>query len=552
MSRARQLAWGCFAALTVLGLSLLFLLTLQERAWRAQQWEQVAREVLRELSPLPPDWSQKELHQQLPRWARLSGLRLTVVGADGSVLGDSQVPAALLPRVENHRNRPEVAQALSQGAGKACRRSTTTNRATCYLAQRAYWADSVVVARAAWAEPRLAFPWWPAMLVAAGAAVLGAGAGAWVRRWGARLHRELSDWTELPASADPEALVRDADRYFRRQREAFQRELAVCQQALGLVSEGVVLLDEELQVRFANPFAAKLLAPMEEGTSLLERLPSPELAGLLAQPLEPGVSRYAELPLQGRVLAVRVVALGKPRLRLALVVQDLTEKSRFEAARRAFVADLAHELRTPLAVLGGLAEELASAPVDTGWKDMLTRQVQRLGRFARELEELARIETGTLELSLEEVEVLPFAREVAAELGRLAAERGVELQVEGEAVRVVTDRLRLAQVLENLVDNAIRYNRPQGFVGIEVRAGSGGVVMSVRDTGLGIPEEELPLVFQRFYRGRHTGEVSGSGLGLALVKHLLARLGGTISLRSRLGEGTEAEVYLPAEAKGAS
>lgn len=552
MSRARQLAWSCFAGLTVCGLSLLFLLALQERARRAQHLEQVAGEVLRELSPLPSDWSQDELDQQLARWARLSGLRLTLVGPDGAVLSDSQVPAGLLPRLENHRSRPEVAQALSKGTGKACRRSTTTGRATCYLAQRGHWGDGVVVARAAWLQPRLAFPWWAAMLVTAGAAVVGAGAGAWFRRWGAQLHRQLSDWTELPASADPEALVRDADRNFRRQREAFQRELAACQQALDLVSEGVVLLDEELNVRFANPAAGKLLAPMGEGTSVLERLPSPELAGLVAQPLEPGASRYGELLLQGRLLAVKVVALGKPRLRLALVVQDLTEKSRFEAARRAFVADLAHELRTPLSVLGGLAEELAGAPVEASWKDMLSRQVQRLSRFARELEELARIETGTLELSLEEVEVLSLAREVVAELARLAAERGVELQVEGEEVRVVTDRLRLAQVLENLVDNAIRYNRPQGSVGVEVRAGSGGVVITVRDTGLGIPEEELPLVFQRLYRGRHTGEVSGSGLGLALVKHLLARLGGTISLRSRLGEGTEAEVYLPGEAKGGS
>ncbi len=281
---------------------------------------------------------------------------------------------------------------------------------------------------------------------------------------------------------------------------------------------------------------------------MLDAVRSPELLAVLEQAGEPGGSRHTVLQgTAGRELAVRATHLSHPLFATSLVVHDATGEARLERARRALVADLAHELRTPLTVLGGLAEELRAGHPPADLAATLDRQVARLAAFARELEELTMIESGQLRLDLREVDV----REVVAGVLRDSAARAgaarVTLRATGGEARVRTDPARLAQILTNLVDNAVRYNRSGGKVVVHVEPATEGARVRVVDNGLGIPAVDVPLVFQRFYRVRRPGTEEGTGLGLAIVKHLVRALGGSVQLASREGEGTEVTVGLPAE-----
>jgi signal transduction histidine kinase len=248
----------------------------------------------------------------------------------------------------------------------------------------------------------------------------------------------------------------------------------------------------------------------------------------------------------GVELAVRVCPLAHPLFSAAVVLRDVRGERQLERARRALVADLAHELRTPVTVLAGVAEEVRETGGDGELAATLERQVKRLRTFAEELEELAAIEAGHLRLHPEPVDAAAVARQVVAELQPLAAARGVTVRLTGAAAPLRSDPVRLAQVLGNLVDNGIRYNRPGGSVTVEAAPEGDGVRVCVEDTGLGIPEPDLPLVFQRFYRVRRGSEPdAGSGLGLAIVKHLVHALGGTVQLTSREGEGTRVTLHFP-------
>ncbi len=503
------------------------------------------RELAFELPQLL-ELTREALNRRVGELGLLAGARLTVVAADGTVLADSSVPFEHLPLVENHGTRPEVRAAFERGEGTARRRSATTDRFTRYLALRVASGNGTVVLRAAQEEGRVPFPWLVLVAGAAGASALG-----WLvsRAVGSRerqVWEHLTPWCNEAPDAEATVVAYEADRRFRELREATTRELAACRHALAQVSEGVVLLDRDKNVRFSNPAVEALLGKLPLGAPFWEACFNPQILELVGT--ETLARRHREVHHQGRTLSVTVAPLEHPVLAVALVVRDLTPQVRFEAARRALVADLAHELRTPLTVLAGVAEELASRNLAPELAPMLSRQVERLSRFAADLEELARIETGRLQLELAPVSLLPLAREVVAELLPFAQRQEVTVAVEGQDVTVVSDRFRLAQVLANLVDNAIRYNRPGGQVRVRVTPTERGARLEVDDTGLGIPESEIPLVFQRFYRvRREEGERAGSGLGLAIVKHLVARLGGQVSLTSTVGEGTRVWVELPSE-----
>lgn len=487
-------------------------------------------------------------NRQVEQLGALMGVRVTLVAADGTVVADSRVPYQHLPLLENHRQRPEVHGALHAGEAIAHRRSSTTGALTWYLAWRAEDQGQVWVVRFAKEGKPSRFPWLWLVVLAFGSAGVGWTAQRLFASWQHQVYQHLASWCELPASAETPAVAYEADRRFRSLREETSRELEACRQALSRVAEGVVLLDREQVVRFANPAAFELLGKLPEGGPLWEHCPNPQLLALVGEGLSGAESRHAEITHNGRTLALTLASLQHPVLALAILVRDISPQARFEAARRAFVADLAHELRTPITVLGGVLEELKEQEVAPQLSEMLGRQVQRLSRFAADLEELVRIETGRLQLVPSPVDLLALAQEVAADFAARAQSREVSLRVEGQPVTVVTDRTRLAQVISNLVENAILYNRPQGSVTVRVTPRPEGAQVVVEDSGLGIPESEIPLVFQRFYRVRRgEAEGTGSGLGLAIVKHLVARLGGRVHLASKLGEGTRVTVELPWE-----
>ena len=488
--------------------------------------------------------------RQVDSWAVAGEMRVTLIDAGGRVHADSDNPGELVEQMESHRERPEVAQAALEGLGVSTRVSRTTNRRTTYVAKRLGTAeDPQGFLRLAWEASTPPVPWTELLAALVTAVAAGYAARFGGARWHRQVARHLAGWTDLPVDEDLVSLAEEVDRRFRAEREALFREMDATRAALAEVSEGVILLDTQGLVHFANPAAVALLGTdLVPGRPLVEAVRAPELLGAVSGVQGGGGSQHTAFTAPtGAELAVRVCAVPHPVLDVAVVLRDTRGERQLERARRALVADLAHELRTPLTVLGGLAEELRETGGPANLAGTMQRQVLRLRAFAEDLEELASIETGQVKLSPDDGDAATVARQVIADLREAADGAGVTLEQRGEPAPLHTDPVRLAQVLTNLVDNAIRYNRPGGRVTVTTEDGEASVRISVEDTGIGIPEAELPLVFQRFYRVHRGGQHrdGGSGLGLAIVKHLVRALGGTVRLTSEVGRGSQVVVTLP-------
>jgi two-component system phosphate regulon sensor histidine kinase PhoR len=313
------------------------------------------------------------------------------------------------------------------------------------------------------------------------------------------------------------------------------------------IGDGLLVVGKDLRVRLINPRALHFAGGTEvpAGTHLLDILREPDLvraveaaaAGertrrvVVENPR--GLWQVRPFPIRGGGAVVLISEVGLIR--------------RSAELRRRFVQDLSHELRSPLAVLRTTVEALEDE-VSEAQAAMLIRQVERITRLTDELHELASIESGQVELNPEPQLLLPLLRDLVQDFASPAAALDLELRVEGEEDLTVTcDRRALYRVLSNLVDNAIKYNRPGGSVTVGAGPSEDGIAIVVADSGVGIPADELQAVLQRFYRidrARTPGE-GGLGLGLAIVKHMVQQMGGSLQLDSREGVGTQVTVTVP-------
>jgi signal transduction histidine kinase len=257
-----------------------------------------------------------------------------------------------------------------------------------------------------------------------------------------------------------------------------------------------------------------------------------------------------EMLFDGRTLALTARPLPDGGVVLALL--DLTTRRRLETIRRDFVANVSHELKTPLTVINGFAETLLDADLSPGQRRQFVGTIQsnvvRMQRIVDDLLDLARYESGGWVPNPVSVDVNAAASEALALVQPEAARRSLELcvTISAGAERATADPTALRQILQNLVENAVRYT-PSGNVTVFAEPRGNGTVVGVRDTGIGIPREHLPRIFERFYRvdaGR-SREVGGTGLGLAIVKHLAEAHGGSVRATSAVGSGTEIAVFFP-------
>ena len=230
-----------------------------------------------------------------------------------------------------------------------------------------------------------------------------------------------------------------------------------------------------------------------------------------------------------------------------LVLHDVTSFKRLEQIRKDFVANVSHELKTPLTAIRGAVETLLDGALNDpahnrSFVESIAEEAGRLHNLVDDLLVLTQIESRPTALKRERVAIRPFLEELVSRYQALAKARGVTLALKEADPKDVLDanRNQLAQAIGNLLDNAIKYNRPSGQVSIRATGGQGGVRIEVEDTGIGIPLEDLPRIFERFYRvdkarSRQTG---GTGLGLSIVKHVAESHGGSVSVESRLGHGS--------------
>ncbi len=345
-----------------------------------------------------------------------------------------------------------------------------------------------------------------------------------------------------------------ANEELRRSLEAAEDESRTASQILEAMTEGVLLFGGDGTTRFANSAAERHLGSRPASIDALLPLGLKDAAAVA---LATGDVTTAETEAGPPTRLLRASALPTPDGSVVLVVEDVTQTRRLERTRRDFVANASHELKTPAASIQAAAETIRTAAsedpsVVPRFAAQLEREAARLARIVSDLLDLSRLETGS-DLD-ESVALEAVVRDESERFEDPATEAGVALDVAAVRVpRVRGSGRDLALLVRNLVDNAIRYTRPGGRVEVGLGSRNGEVVLTVRDTGLGIPTRDVPRIFERFYRvdRARSRETGGTGLGLSIVKHVVENHGGTIDVSSELGQGTRFEVRLPAVSSSA-
>jgi two-component system phosphate regulon sensor histidine kinase PhoR len=497
------------------------------------------------------------------------GHRVTLIDPKGTVRGDTEFDRTSLGQLENHLLRPEVQQALSEGGGSATRLSASTNERSMYVAVRGGPAGLAVVrvATTLAAVDTQVHAVERAVALAGLAAVLAAGGLAWlVSREVAKPLVALGDAAHAIADgrtpAFPDARVPEVAQHVVALRAMHQqldqrftdlvREREETATLIETMAEGVVAADARGAIVMLNGAARRLLGygpddPFPAPAALFHDKAARDLVGavLAGREAEP-----RELERSGRTLLVSGRAL--PNGGALLVIRDVTELRHLEAMRRDFVANVSHELKTPLTSIAGYAETLATeaaAGTQTErFAGIILSNAHRMQRLVDDLLDLSRIESGRWHPGPERVDVRELAGEVWAGFADRARERRIEFTAAaGDVHQVTADPDALRQVLTNLLDNGLRHTPPGGRISVTVEPSPGGVTVAVTDTGSGIAPEHLPRIFERFYRadpGRSRAE-GGTGLGLAIVKHLIEAHGGRVEARSTLGHGTTIRMFFP-------
>jgi two-component system, OmpR family, phosphate regulon sensor histidine kinase PhoR len=326
--------------------------------------------------------------------------------------------------------------------------------------------------------------------------------------------------------------------------------------------EGVLAVDHELRVTFCNVSFARAIGlhgPVAPGVPVLHLVRNPDFLEVLRTVLTGGesVKQRMQLPAaDGRSFEVQAAPLeeGSPTSGAMAILHDITDLERLERVRKDFVANVSHELRTPLTAIRGYAETLLDGALDDPqhrrrFVEIIQSHAIRLNNIASDLLALSELESGrpavapgklsvvaTLEAAMRTVESEAEMRQVSLGWGTV------------EDVEVMGNKIKLEQAFVNLLDNAVKFNRPGGEVWVEAcRTAQGMVRVTIADSGIGIPSQDLPRIFERFYRvdKARSRAVGGTGLGLSIVKHVVEQMQGTVSVESQLGKGSRFMVFLP-------
>ena len=506
-----------------------------------------------------------------PDYAALAGARLsrrvTLIDPEGRVRGDTEFSRDALPRLENHSNRPEVRAAYdsARGVGMNQRLSASTNERQLYVAvrdgppgiaitrvsttlavvdaqvhavQRAVAAAGLLMLVAAglvaWLLARVLAR--PLLLIADAARDIAAGRAA-----------EFPD-VHVPELAHHVDSLRTMHHELERRFDDLRREREESRTLLEALSDGVVAADERGAIVSANAAARRLLAygSTQALPPLGELFHDRPHRTLMREVLAGGVVERRELDLGDRTVVVSARPLAEGGT--LLLLSDVTDLRRLETIRRDFVANVSHELKTPLTAIAGYAETLAAESSESqaaGFAQTIVENAHRMQRLVNDLLDLSRIESGAWEPEPQTVDVESAAREAWAQFAERAASRKIALETATNSSSVHSDPEALRQVFTNLFDNALRHTPSGGRIRVTAQRVGDDTVVRVTDTGTGIPADHLPRIFERFYRvdPSRSRQEGGTGLGLAIVKHLVEAHGGRVEAESELGRGTTILLY---------
>ncbi len=476
--------------------------------------------------------------------------RVTWIASDGTVLYDSAADPA---EMENHASREEVSQALKDGAGESTRYSTTLMERQLYSAQRLSDGTVIRLSCEQYTPLTLVLGMIQPVAVIAAAAL---GVSVWLAsRLSKRIVRPLNELTldqpekinayeELMPLAEK---LRSQQNQLRHQEQELRRRRDEFDAATAGMIEGLVLLNEQGIILSINNAATRFLNISRYcvGKDILLLNNSLEMQELLGKVLsgEHGEIETSHGGVNYRVYASPVVS-GEKVTGAVLLIIDMTEKEKAERLRREFSANVSHELKTPLHTISGCAEILANGIVKPADVPHFALQIQseakRMIKLVEDIIKLSHLDEGAEDMQREPVDLKTIAGSTVENLKPAAREAGVELSVDGDSAVITGIPQLLEAIVYNLCENAIKYNRPGGYVKVTTRKTEKSVVLTVEDNGIGIPEEQQERIFERFYRvdKSHSKEVGGTGLGLSIVKHAAALHNASISMHSALGEGT--------------
>jgi two-component system, OmpR family, phosphate regulon sensor histidine kinase PhoR len=517
----------------------------------------------------------------LKAWAADSAadrVRITVIRVDGQVLADTvSSPASM----ENHANRPEVQEALQRGDGRAVRHSVTTQSDMVYYAVRRSLPDgtpillrfAIPLEEADVALGSLRRSLWLAsaliLLVAAIASIfVSRGISDRVERLQEFSRRVAEgDFRPLPGDGSGDALeelcgslnqtAARMDRTIRTLTEERNLSAAI----LGSMVEGVAVVNATERLVFANQGFADILeldVPPKPGSALVEVVRQTELIEAVRQVLagEPRVE--AEIvtgTLRQHFFAATVAAVrAGETLGAVVVLHDITDLRKLERVRRDFVANVSHEFKTPLTAIQGFSETLLAGAIDDPqnrerFLGIILEHSRRLARLTDDLLKLSSMDADRLELEIRRVSVSELIESCLETTQHRAAEKEIQVELDqtGDLPDIAGDRRRLAEILQNLLDNATQYTLPGGRITLNAVTRDADVVFTVSDTGIGIPKSDQSRIFERFYRvdAARSREAGGTGLGLAIAKHLVEVHGGRIWVDSEIGQGSQFHFSVP-------
>jgi two-component system, OmpR family, phosphate regulon sensor histidine kinase PhoR len=539
----------------------------------------VAQDRAPVLSAIPPTKTEEinGLHAWVSGMAA-SGARITVITELGLVLADSQSDPQTM---ENHAGRPELKEALATGSGHSIRHSVTINRDLMYYAVRQTTAAgqpvllrfalplSTVTSVLTEFRKSLALASVLILVVVGGAMLLVS------RRFTNRVDRLTAfsrrvaegDFHPEPAGSSTDALdalgaslnqtASRLDQTIRTLTEERNLSSAI----LGSMVEGVAVLNASERVLFSNPSFALILglsASPHPGSGLVEVIRQTELIEAVRKVLkgEPRVeSEIVTGTLRQHFFAATVAAVRTTQANGAVVVlHDITDLRKLERVRRDFVANVSHEFRTPLTAIQGFSETLLAGAMNDPqnrerFLGIIVEHARRLARLTDDLLMLSKMDADRLELEIRRMPVEQLVSSCIETAQPRAIEKDLRLSVNlGKNLPdIAADRRRLTEVLQNLIDNAIQYTPAGGQIMVSGESTDSEVVITVSDTGIGIPQADQPRIFERFYRVdvARSREVGGTGLGLSIAKHLMEAHRGRLWVESEVGHGSQFHFSVP-------
>lgn len=485
------------------------------------------------------------------------GDRVTLIDKDGTVLADSQVDVS---KLENHGDREEVKQAETEGRGQSVRYSSTMTEKTVYYAQKLdngqilrISADQFTIVTILLGISQ------PIAIVVIAAIVLSLILSMNVAKHIVEPINDLNldDPMENTVYDELSPLLRK----IAHQNSTIEEQLKEARQKqeefriiTDNMSEGFIVIDNQMKILTYNAAALKLFgAEQKTPENILALSRSKPFRDAIYKSLD-GEHSQAEMTTDERVYSIisnPVYDTEQEVIGAVIVVIDITEISRREQLRREFTSNVSHELKTPLTSISGFAEIMKSGGTDEATVVDFSRSIydeaQRLISLVSDIIKLSELDDGTIEYEPETVDLYTLSLEIASRLSPQAQEKKIHFTVNGEKAEITGVKKILDEIIFNLCDNAVKYNRSGGDVKVSVKNSADTVTVTVSDTGIGIPTVQQDRVFERFYRvdKARSKSIGGTGLGLSIVKHGVMYHNAQISLESKENEGTTVVINFP-------